>query len=176
MSIKPGATASPAASMIFRAPSEMLGPIAAMRPPAMARSEATPGAPAPSYKIPPRIRMSCTAVFISGAALAMLDRRGVRRRHKAWIDIAETTIAGNHMRRAFFDAAEFAIPNDVAGAEILHRAPRRIAEAAGVARGRTKANCCRKSGGRQCRSEAGCHGAKIVMASSLCRRDADARL
>ena len=62
----------------------------------------------------------------------MLDRRGVRRRHEAWIDVAETTIAGNHMRRAFLDAAEFTIPHDVAGAEILHRAPRRIAEAAGV--------------------------------------------
>src|SRR5579862_5303144 len=59
MSIKPGATASPAASMIFRAPSAICGPIAAMRPSAMARSAATPGLPVPSYKIPPRIRMSC---------------------------------------------------------------------------------------------------------------------
>ena len=49
------------------------------------------------------------------------------------IEIAETAIAGNHMRRAFLDAAEFTIPHHVAGAEILHRAPRRIAEAAGVA-------------------------------------------
>jgi hypothetical protein len=106
----------------------------------------------------------------------MLDRRGVRRRHKAWIDVAETTIAGNHMRRAFLDAAEFTIPHDLAGAEILHRAPRRIAEAAGVARGHTKADRCRKSGGgRQCRSEADCHGAKIVMAPNLSRRDVDAR-
>src|SRR5580704_12135817 len=132
MSIKPGATASPSASMIFRAASVPCAPTIAMRPPSMARSDAMPGLPAPSYKIPPRIRMSHTAVFISGVALAMLDRRGVRRRHKAWIDIAETTIAGNHMRRAFFDAAEFAIPNDVAGAEILHRAPWRVAETAGV--------------------------------------------
>ena len=45
----------------------------------------------------------------------MLDRRGVRRRHEARIDVAETTIAGNHMRRAFLDAAEFTIPHDVAG-------------------------------------------------------------
>ena len=105
----------------------------------------------------------------------MLDRRGVRRRHKARIDIAETAIAGNHMRGAFLDTAEFTIPHHVAGAEILHRAPRRIAEAAGVARGRTKANRCRNSGGRQCRSEADCHGAKIVMAPSLSRRDVDAR-
>ena len=62
----------------------------------------------------------------------MLDRRGVRRRHEAWIDVAKTTIAGNHMRCAFLDTAEFAVPHHVAGAEILHRAPRRIAEAAGV--------------------------------------------
>jgi len=91
----------------------------------------------------------------------MLDRRGVRRRHKAWIDVTETTIAGDHMRHAVLDTAEFTIPHHVAGAEILHRAPRRIAEAAGVARGRTKANRCRKSGGRQCRSEDDCHGAKF---------------
>ena len=70
----------------------------------------------------------------------MLDRRGVRRRHEAWIDVAETTIAGNHMRRAFLDAAEFAIPHHVAGAEILHRAPRRIAEAAGVSGANAEAN------------------------------------
>lgn len=120
--------------------------------------------------------MSCTAVIILGAALAMLDRRGVRRWHKAWIDVAETAIAGNHMWRAFLDTAEFTIPHHVAGAEILYRAPRRIAEAAGVGGGRTKANRCRKSGGgRQCRSEADCHGAKIVMAPSLNRRDVDAR-
>jgi hypothetical protein len=119
--------------------------------------------------------MSYTAVFILGVALAMLDRRGVRRRHEAWIDVAKTTIAGNHMRRAFLDTAEFAVPHDVAGAEILHRAPRRIAEAASVARGRTKANRRRKSGDRQCRSEADCHGAKIVMVPSLSRRDVDAR-
>src|ERR1700724_129298 len=91
----------------------------------------------------------------------MLDRRSVRRRHEAWIDVAETAIAGNHMRRAFLDTAEFTIPHHVAGAEILHRAPRRIAEAAGVARRRTKANRCRKSRGRQCRSEADCHGPRL---------------
>src|SRR6202030_4072390 len=132
MSIKPGATTSPSASMIFFAASVPRAPTIAMRPSAMARSSATPALPVPSNKVPPRIRMSCTAVFVLGAALAMLDRRGVRRRHKARVDVAETAIAGNHMRRAFLDAAEFTIPHYVAGAEILHRAPRRIAEAAGV--------------------------------------------
>jgi len=102
----------------------------------------------------------------------MLDRRCVRRRHKAWIDVAEAAIAGDHMRCAFLGSAEFAIPHHVAGAEILHRAPRRIAEAAGVARGHT--NCCRKSDRRQCRSEADCHGAKIVMPSSLSWRQVQA--
>ena len=100
----------------------------------------------------------------------MLDRRGVRRRHEAWIDVAEAAIAGNHMRRAFLDAAKFAVPHHVAGAEILHRAPRRIAEAAGVARGRTKADRCRKSGGA-----ASVDLKLIVMVSSLSRRDVDAR-
>jgi hypothetical protein len=77
-------------------------------------------------------------------ALAMSDRRRSRRRHKAWIDVAEAAVAGDHMRRAFLDAAKFAIPHHVAGAEILHRAPRRIAEAAGVARRHAKAHRCRK--------------------------------
>ena len=98
--------------------------------------------------------------ILSGAAFAVFHRRRVSRRHKTWIDVAKTAIAGDHMRRAFLDTAEFAIPHHVAGAEILHRAPWRIAEAAGVARGSAKADRCRNSKGRQCRSEADCHGAK----------------
>jgi hypothetical protein len=94
-------------------------------------------------------------------ALAMSDRRRGRWRHKAWIDVAKAAVAGDHMRRAFFDAAKFAIPHHVAGAEILHRAPRRIAEAAGVARRHAKAHRCRKSGRRQCRSKDDRHSAKF---------------
>jgi hypothetical protein len=44
-----------------------------------------------------------------------------------------------------------------------------------VARRPAKNDRCRNSKGRQCRSEADCHGAKIVMAPSLSRRDLDAR-
>ena len=51
------------------------------------------------------VSMNIGGRFFQQTVLAMLDRRGVRRRHKAWIDVAETTIAGNHMRRAFLDAA-----------------------------------------------------------------------
>jgi hypothetical protein len=83
---------------------------------------------------------SGAAVFILGAALTMFDRRRVMRRHKAWIDVAKTAIAGDHMRRAFFGSAKFAIPHHVAGAEILHRAPRRIAEAAGLGGGNATAH------------------------------------
>src|SRR5580658_7698959 len=78
---------------------------------------------------------------ISGAApdcgrsivvLAMFDRRYGRRRHEAWIDVAEAAIAGDDVGRARLGGAKFAIPHHVASAEILHRAPRRIAVAAGL--------------------------------------------
>src|SRR5580692_2087794 len=79
-----------------------------------------------------RCSMQMSGAAFSGVAFAVFDRRRVSGRHKAWIDVAKTAIAGDHIRRAFRGAAEFAIPHHVAGAEILHRAPRRIAEAAGV--------------------------------------------
>jgi hypothetical protein len=94
-------------------------------------------------------------------ASAMSDRRPGRRRHEAWIDIAEAAIAGDHVRRAFFGSAKFAIPHHVAGTEILHRAPWRIAEAAGVARRHAKADRCGKSGRRQGRSEDDRHDAEF---------------
>jgi len=62
--------------------------------------------------------------------------------------IAEAAVAGDHVRHAFLDAAEFAIRHHVAGAEILHRAPWRIAEAAGVG-GRSAHRRCPQAGDRQ---------------------------
>src|SRR5690242_6929737 len=58
MSMKPGATASPCASIVRVAVPSRCGPIAAMRPSATARSPATPGLPLPSINRPLRIRMS----------------------------------------------------------------------------------------------------------------------
>src|SRR5262249_46605863 len=58
MSMKPGATARPSASITRVAPSVRRGPIAARRPSAIARSPATPGLPLPSIRRPLRIRMS----------------------------------------------------------------------------------------------------------------------
>jgi hypothetical protein len=113
------------------------------------------------------VTASCTvsrsARRFLGAALAMLDRRRVRRRHKARIDVAEAAVAGDHLRRAFLDAAEFAVPHHVAGAEILHCAPWRIAEAAGV--GGANAETQSSRGQYRC----GLHGL------SLGRREGEAR-
>lgn len=87
----------------------------------------------------------------------MLRRRRVSRRHEAWIDVAKAAIAGDHLRHALLDAAKFAIPLHVAVAEVLHRAPRRIAEAAGVGGRYADAHRRRqKSGHGQCAD--GCHG------------------
>src|SRR5580698_297011 len=58
MSMKPGATTRPDASMVLRAALAMC-PTATIRPSLMATSPAAPGLPAPSNSIPPRIRMSC---------------------------------------------------------------------------------------------------------------------
>src|SRR4029077_4932474 len=82
------------------------------------------------------VTASCTvskpAPRFLGAAFAVFERRRRNRRHEARIEVAEAAVAGDHVRHAFLDAAEFAIRHHVAGAEILYRAPRRIAEAAGV--------------------------------------------
>jgi hypothetical protein len=99
--------------------------------------------------------ISGAALERSRVALAMPGRRCRGRRHKARIDIAEAAIAGDHMRRAFFDSAKFAIPHHVAGAEILHRAPRRVTEAAGVS-GRNAHRRRQQGGRRQCAD--GSHG------------------
>src|SRR5579862_7694471 len=78
MSIKPGATASPAASMIFRAVPAMPRPIAAMRPPAMAKSSPAAAAlPAPSNNIPPRMMTSYTAPDCRELAAPPSGRRQV---------------------------------------------------------------------------------------------------
>jgi hypothetical protein len=87
----------------------------------------------------------------------MFDRRYGRRRHEAWIDVAEAAIAGDDVGRARLGAAKFAIPHHVASAEILHRAPWRIAEAAGVGGRYADAHRRRyQTGHRQCTN--GFHG------------------
>src|SRR5215469_877052 len=58
MSIKPGVTASPSASMTFAASPPNDRPTAAIRPSCTARSPGLPGRPLPSKSVPPRIRMS----------------------------------------------------------------------------------------------------------------------
>src|SRR5579871_3777454 len=58
MSMKPGATARPCASITRVALPATRGPTAAMRPSATARSPEMPGLPVPSISRPPRIRMS----------------------------------------------------------------------------------------------------------------------
>src|SRR4051794_35540854 len=56
MSMKPGATTQSPASRT-RSPSRF-GPISLTRPPAMPTSARTPGAPVPSYTVPPLITVS----------------------------------------------------------------------------------------------------------------------
>jgi len=61
-----------------------------------------------------------------------------RRRHRLIlrprrIEIAEAAIAGDHRRLALLRTPEFAVPDHLAGAEALHRAPRRVADRAGTA-------------------------------------------
>ena len=77
------------------------------------------------------VRYNIRRVFL-GMALAVFDRRRVRLWHKAWVDIAKAAIARDDVGHAFLDGAKLAIPLHIAGAEILHRAPRRIADGAGV--------------------------------------------
>src|SRR5580700_6850426 len=99
MSIKPGATASPAASMIFRAVPAMPRPIAAMRPPAMATSSpAAPALPAPSNNIPPRMMKSYTAPDCRGLVAPPSGRRQV--------DSAKWTAPSGRRPDAYFNAVE----------------------------------------------------------------------
>src|SRR5437763_12500484 len=58
MSMKPGATARPSASITLAASSCRERPSAAIRPSRTAISPISPGRPLPSIKVPPRIRMS----------------------------------------------------------------------------------------------------------------------
>src|SRR5262245_56994246 len=57
MSMKPGVTARPSASMPLLACPDRAGLIAAMRPAASAISARAPGLPLPSMRKPPRIRI-----------------------------------------------------------------------------------------------------------------------
>ena len=66
---------------------------------------------------------------------AVPDRRGRRLiLRPGRIEIAKAAIAGDHCRLALLGALEFAIPDHVAGAEILHRAPRPVADRTGACR------------------------------------------
>src|ERR1700730_15760525 len=70
---------------------------------------------------------SCSTKMLIRLALAAIRARRRRRRTRPRVEIAEAAVAGDHVRHAFFDCTIFAIPDHVA-AEILHRAPRRVAE------------------------------------------------
>src|SRR4029450_10830643 len=65
MSMKPGVTISPLASMTRVASPLRPGPTAAMRSPSTATSAATPGAPLPSTTVPP-LRRSDQAMALLG--------------------------------------------------------------------------------------------------------------
>src|SRR5438045_2269522 len=68
MSMKPGVTARPSASITLVAPCGTERPSAAIRPSRTATSPTSPGRPLPSIKVPPRIRMS--QVMAGRAALS----------------------------------------------------------------------------------------------------------
>ena len=71
------------------------------------------------------------------------------------IEIAEAAIAGDHRRLALLGALEFAIPDHISGADILHRAPRRIADRAGTARrGEKQQHTAECGGGKKFRCSA----------------------
>ena len=53
-----------------------------------------------------------------------LDRSGVA--HKIWIRVAEAAIARDHVRPARLDARVVALPTDISGADVDHRAPGRL--------------------------------------------------
>ena len=65
------------------------------------------------------------------------------------IEIAEAAIAGDHRRLALLGALEFAVPDHISAAEILHRAPRCIADRAGIARWRVRDQRAAKRGGSE---------------------------
>ena len=49
------------------------------------------------------------------------------------IEVAKATVAADRGRLALLGGLEFAIPDDVTGAKILHGAPRRVADRASMA-------------------------------------------
>src|SRR3974377_2482310 len=63
MSMKPGATAQPAASS--SRPPRRLGPISRITPPSIATSATPPGAPVPSYNLPPPLTTSAATSSLS---------------------------------------------------------------------------------------------------------------
>jgi hypothetical protein len=101
---------------------------------------------------PIRVRDSRVSLAI------MAGRRPVSRRNKTRIDVAEAAIAGDHVWHARLDGAKLAIPLHVAVAKTLHRAPRRIADGAGVGGRNAGAHNCRQQAG-QCAD--GFHGLSL---------------
>lgn len=62
----------------------------------------------------------------------MLAVFGMRDGTSGWwrpprVELAKAAIAGEHVRHAFFDSAVFALPFDVAGADVDDRAPGGVA-------------------------------------------------
>jgi hypothetical protein len=96
--------------------------------------------------------------------MAFAIPRGRRRRlvlRPGRIEVAAAAVAGDHCRLALFGGHEFAVPDDVSGAEILHGAPWRVADRAGVARRRADKKSHPKSGGSEGESGECVHGAHL---------------
>src|SRR5205085_927142 len=83
MSMKPGATAKPSASITLAAPFGRERPSAAIRPPRTAMSPISPGLPLPSIKVPPRIRMS--QVMIGALYPLSARKNALRDGRRVWV-------------------------------------------------------------------------------------------
>src|SRR4029077_8713168 len=74
-------------------------------------------------------------------------RRAIRRRGRiVRIYLAKAAIAGDHVGPAGFDRSIFAVPFDVAGADVHDGAPRCIAEISGMTRRHRQTQACCSSG------------------------------
>src|SRR5580692_7256422 len=75
----------------------------------------------------------------------VMPRGAAGGRHIGWIDIAKSAIAGDDIRHAGVEGLILAIPIHFAGADIHHRAPRRVA-VTGMARRHSEAQERRRAG------------------------------
>src|ERR1700746_3147563 len=79
------------------------------------------------------------SVFMTMAMRPPYVRRAKRRRGRiVWIYLAKAAIAGDHVGPAGFDRSIFAVPFDVAGADVHDGAPRGIAATGGLTGGNRK--------------------------------------